>query len=66
MRQNVEANRMKAYTEQSVSAGRVFVFGQCRLGLRAELLNLAGTNYEVIRYYPMPGRSWRASLSIEF
>lgn len=66
MRQNIEANRMKAYAEQSISAGRDFTFGRYRLGVRVELLNLTDTNYDVIRYYPMPGRSWRLSVSFEF
>lgn len=66
MRQNIAANRMAPYAEQSISLGRDFTLGRCRLGLRGEVLNLAGCNYEIIRYYPMPGRSWRLSATFSF
>ena len=37
-----------------------------RLRLSAEVLNLGGSNYEIIKYYPMPGRNFRVKLKISF
>ncbi len=45
------------------SAGGVYGL---RLRLSAEVLNLGGSNYEIIKYYPMPGRNFRVKLKISF
>ncbi len=37
-----------------------------KLRLSAEVLNLTGDNYEVIRYYPMPGRNFRIKMKVSF
>ena len=62
--QNTKANRVEAYSEQSVSLNRTFRFGNASLRLQGEALNLADTQYDVIQYYPMPGRSWRLSVTL--
>ena len=62
--QNIEANRIHSYVDQSISVNREFVVRNCKLRLQGELLNLANKSYEVIQYYPMPGRSWRLSVSV--
>ena len=62
--QNIEANRINSYVDQSISVNREFVVRNCKLRLQGELLNLANKSYEVIQYYPMPGRSWRLSVSV--
>ena len=57
--QNIDRNRIDSYIEQSISINRDFRFRYFGLRLQGELLNLANVNYDVIQYYPMPGRSWR-------
>lgn len=64
--QNIERNRMPAYTEHSLSANREFLFGRCRLLLQGELLNVGNKQYEIIKYYPMPGFQWRLSALFSF
>jgi outer membrane cobalamin receptor len=60
MDQNIPSNEIDAYVEQGVSASRTFSFGKAHtLRLQADVVNLANRQYEVIKYYPMPGRSWR-------
>ena len=66
MRQNLPANRMEAYMEHTLSVGREFRLGACRLRLQAEVVNLTDESYEVIRYYPMPGRSYRGTVVVHF
>jgi outer membrane cobalamin receptor len=64
--QNIEANLIKGYVEQQLSFGHVFTFKQSSLRLQAEALNLGDVTYDVIRYYPMPGRSFRGSIHYIF
>lgn len=60
--QNVEMNRMDGYMEQQIAMNRSFRFHGSTLRLQAELINLTDVSYEVIRHYPMPGRSFRVSI----
>ena len=82
LQQNIPANEMDAYQDHSVSLSREFVLGgrggiagngnaaqgdqSFRFRLSAEVLNLTGDNYEVIRYYPMPGRNFRIKMKVSF
>lgn len=60
--QNIETNLIESYIEQQVSANRTFTLGKYSLRLQAEVMNPGNVTYDVIRYYPMPGRSFRASV----
>jgi outer membrane receptor protein involved in Fe transport len=64
--QNIEANLLKGYIEQQLSFNHTFTFKQSSLRLQAEVVNLGNVTYDVIRYYPMPGRSFRASINYIF
>lgn len=64
--QNIAANEMPAYFDHAVSASREFAFGDIRLRISAEALNLGNVNYEVVRYYPMPGRNYRLTMKITY
>ncbi len=64
--QNIEANRMPGYNEHQLSFNKSFVFGLSTLRLQAEIVNLTDVTYDVIRYYPMPGRSFRATVKYSF
>lgn len=60
--QNYAENRVPGYSDHSLSVSRTFHIGRTELACSVECLNLGGKNYEVVRYFPMPGRSWRASV----
>ena len=64
MPQNIKANKIDAYAEQNISLNRTFELKNVSLRLQGEILNLANTQYDVIQYYPMPGRSWRLSVAV--
>lgn len=64
--QNTVNNRMPGYLEHSFSLNRSFLFGGVGLRLQAELLNVTGTQYEVIKNYPMPGFQWRLTSRVTF
>lgn len=54
-------SRIDAYYDQSISVNRTFSLRDSKIRLQAELLNLSNKNYEIIKGYPMPGRSFRVS-----
>ena len=64
--QNIEANRIDGYSEHTATLWREFKLGKCELRLQAEVINLTDAQYDVIKYYPMPGRSWRLTGTFNF
>ena len=56
---------LKAYAEQSVTLSHEFRLHSCRLKLQGTVHNLTDEQYEIIKYYPMPGRSWSVGATIE-
>jgi outer membrane cobalamin receptor len=64
--QNTVKNRMDGYLEHSFSLNRSFSFSGVVLRLQAELLNITGKQYEVIKNYPMPGFQWRLTGRVTF
>ena len=64
--QNIRENRIDGYVEHALTASRTFSLGSCKLRLQAELINLTDEQYDIIKYYPMPGRSFRLTGSIKF
>lgn len=60
--QNLPAYCMAPYADHSLSLNHTFNLHRSALHVSAEALNLAGRNYEIIQYYPMPGRQWRATV----
>lgn len=65
--QNTSAYRLAPYADHGLNLGGDWTLPH-RIILHAgiQALNLAGTNYELIQYYPMPGRHFRINLKIEF
>ena len=67
--QNTPAYRIDPYADHCISLNRTFAFGKehsRQIHLSAEALNLSGVNYEVIKYYPMPGRNYRLTIKITY
>ena len=64
--QNIETHRIDSYLEHSLSVNKSFAFKKCALWVQGDILNMADKTYDIIQYYPMPGRSWRLSLSITY
>ena len=78
LQQNTPDNELQPYTDHSLSLTARFpmVVNRCvnrvgrhyiiELGLKGELLNLADRHYEIIRNYPMQGRSFRLTGWVKF
>lgn len=64
--QNFAENRLPGYADHSISALRYLDIYGGKLMLKAEVLNLLDNQYEIVRWFPMPGRSFRASISINY
>lgn len=57
--------RMPSYYELGCSLWRTFRIESFKLSLKAECINLTDSRYELVRNYPMPGRQFRISATIE-
>jgi outer membrane cobalamin receptor len=55
---NITSNEIDAYGDHSLWLSRRWEIGNCSLLARAEVRNISDVNYEIIRYYPMPGRNY--------
>ncbi|MCQ2187457.1 MAG: TonB-dependent receptor [Bacteroidales bacterium] len=62
--QNLPAYAIDPYTDHSISLNRDLKLGTKGrlLHVSADALNLGGKNYEIIKYYPMPGRQFRLTI----
>ena len=54
------------YIEFGLTAWRYFRFGRHSVECRLDLKNLMDTQYELVRYYPMPGRSYQVTINYKF
>lgn len=60
---NIPDNRMKPFTDHSITLSREFNINKQQLRVQFDVRNLGNKNYEVVRFYPMPGTNWRLSVS---
>ena len=58
-KQNLDMYRLSGYLEHTAALSREFELKDSRLRLQAELVNFTDKQYDIIHYYPMPGRSFR-------
>ena len=56
---------MPSYYELGCSLWRSFRFETEELALKAECINLTDSRYELVRNYPMPGRQFRITVSLD-
>lgn len=63
---DIAENKMGGFTDHSVSIYRKFNIGECRLGMQLDVKNIGGKNYEVVRFYPMPGTNVLFTLNLEY
>jgi vitamin B12 transporter len=66
LNQNIPANLLQGYTEHGVSASKNLSLDRIETSLKVDLLNMFNNQYEVVKNFPMPGRSVRISISAKF
>lgn len=64
--ENYAENHLSPFIDHSLSANRTFIFKKFSLHANFEMLNLLNENYEIVKWYPMPGRSFRATIAVKF
>ena len=64
LQQQTPAYRLAPYWEHTLSLSRIIRWGKAQINIQATLRNLTDEQYEVVKYYPMPGRSWEVSASL--
>lgn len=64
--QNYAENRVEGYSDHSIKIQKDWKSKHLKWNLGLECLNLTDQNYEVVRYFPMPGRSYRATVTVFF
>jgi len=55
-------NQVEGWGVHDVFVSRKINIKQFNLQVKGELNNLTDQKYDVVRYFPMPGRSWKISL----
>ena len=56
---------LNGYIEYGVSLYLSFSLGDVQMAMRGEVINLGNKQYSIVKSYPMPGRSYKLTLSIE-
>ncbi len=64
--QNISDNRLDSYSDHSIGINRDFNLQKSTLSLNVEVLNVLNKNYEIVKYFPMPGRSFRITVGVQY
>lgn len=63
--QNIPENRIKPYTDHSLSLSHTFKWKKQSVRVQLDALNLSNKNYEIVRFYPMAGRNYKVTINYE-
>ena len=61
---NIPDNEIESYAEFSASISRNFNIKDVDFSLKFSCINFTDCQYDVIKYYPMPGRQYQLNLSL--
>lgn len=61
---NIPDNEIESYAELSASISRNFNIKDADFSLKLSCINFTNCQYDVIKYYPMPGRQYQLNLSL--
>ena len=64
--EHTRTTQLPAYAEMGVAAWRNFRIRRTKITVRADAINLLDKQYQIVRLYPMPGRSFTIGLKAEF
>ena len=60
------STRINGYSEVGATIWRRFHIGRPVAEIRFDIKNLFDKQYEIVRSYPMPGRSWQLTVNVKF
>ncbi|MBO7440619.1 MAG: TonB-dependent receptor [Bacteroidales bacterium] len=61
LEQNIPENQMDGYIEHTISLSKIILK---HLTIKASCINIGDAQYDIIKFYPMPGRQWQLQLSL--
>lgn len=61
--QNLPQYRIEPYADHGLSLSRKLQWKRHQLRIQVDALNLGNKNYEIIRFYPMPGRNYKLTIN---
>ena len=61
LEQNIPENQMDGYIEHTISLSKTILK---HLTIKASCINIGDAQYDIIKFYPMPGRQWQLQLSL--
>lgn len=62
---NTDLNKLDAWSTHDVSLSKALFLKKIKTDLQLSVNNIMDTRYDVVRYFPMPGRSLTISLNIK-
>ena len=65
MSEHIARYRIDGYAEHTLTLSRTFSVGHTLLTTQAEAINFTNAQYQIIQYYPMPGRQFRITFKIK-
>ena len=65
MSEHIARYRIDGYAEHTLTLSRTFSVGHTLLTTQAEAINFTNAQYQIIQYYPMPGRQFRRTFKIK-
>ena len=63
--QHYESTEIDGYWDMGLTFWHTFCWKKQLLETRVDVKNLFNKQYEIVRFYPMPGRSWQVSLKYQ-
>lgn len=63
--QHYEGTKIDGYWDMGLTAYHTFFLGDQTVEARMDVKNLFNEQYEIVRFYPMPGRSWQFSVKYQ-
>ena len=65
MSEQIARYRINGYADHTITLAHTFIIGHTHLITQAEAINLTNAQYQIIQYYPMPGRQFRITFKIK-
>lgn len=63
--EHYQGTMLNGYQDFGATLYRNISLGKCQLNLRFDVKNIFNKQYEIVGYYPMPGRSWMATVGVK-
>lgn len=66
LNENIPTNQLDPFVDFNLGLAKAFKFGSSTIWCSAKVMNVLGKNYEVVRSFPMPGRSYQLTIKYKY